>query len=161
MPELNKLDLADFQTEVFKNFNTLLWMNEVRNKELGERLDLKPEEENSWSSFLSTSFYKTIGYLEKITIEKFFNKRDILEYESKSRALLFNEKIRQILCPHLINIDENLLEEEKVLQAIKILTSELLKQPIKENFDVDKDSHLFAFMTFALFEKGINKYCDA
>ena len=158
MSESNAFDLADFQSKVFKQFNTLLSMEDVRNKELTERLDLNLE--NSWSFFLSNYFYKTVESMKKYAIEGFFNKRDILEYQSKSRALLFNENIKKIICPHLIVIDENLLDEEKVLKAIKILTSELLIKSISEKFSIDRDVHLFAFMTFALFDKGINKYCS-
>lgn len=160
MKESNTFDLADFQSKVFKQFNTLLTMEDVRNKDLTERLDINLEKENSWSSFLSNYFYKTVECLEKETVKMFFNKRDILEYQSKSRALLFNKNIKKILCPHLIMIDESLLDEEKVLQAIKILTSELLNESVKEKYSIDKDFHLFAFMTLALFDKGINNYCS-
>jgi hypothetical protein len=107
-----------------------------------------------------STFFRIAAFVEHLSVAQFVKTPDYLKYVEKSKEIISNPEIKKSLCPLFRSeIGSDLLEEEKTIKIIKILTTVLLDKKNSSKFSFDLDSRLFAFITLEIQKEGINNYC--
>jgi hypothetical protein len=162
MNEIDNLNLNQFQSEVFYQYTILRDMQEPSPfvKETSKRFDGQ-KKQTFWNSILWKPIFSVMAHIEKKALQKYHSKPDYLEYKKQSNLIINDPKIKQKLCSLLNKEDmSDLMDEEKAIKTIKIITSELLRKDLPENFYVESDATLFAFISFDILCMGIQNYCE-
>ena len=164
MSKPSDFNLQVFQSEVIKEFNLLLKIIDTADGYSDDsqykKSDNNTKKRSLFREFISTKFFRVVSNFEKKTANLYLNKPDVVEYRKKAKSLVFDVRIQQILCSILLSkITSDLLEEERMLELIKIVTQSLTEDKIIEKFSIDLDSVLFAFMVYELTQKRVENYC--
>ncbi len=164
MSKPSDFDLQTFQSEVIKEYNLL---QKIFDSAFGysdnsqhKKMDDSKKKRNLFRAFISTSFFKIISSIEKKSLHLYLKKPDIVEYKEKAKSIVFDGRINKILCPILLSkITSDMLEEEMMLEVIKIITQSLTEEEVIEKFSINLDPVLFAFIVYEITRRRVENYC--
>jgi hypothetical protein len=164
MSKKGHFDMNAFQNQVIQEFDFLKTTNNF-DSQYFENPFLKYEtgtgKQSYFRKFIWTSFFKIIGCLEKKALQVYSENSNITEYERKSKDILLHPGLKRILCAKLREkISPSLLEQEKELTVIKIVTLSLVDENSFQDLSVELDAKLFAYIVHGILEKGVENYCS-
>jgi hypothetical protein len=164
MIELENFDLNLFQSSVVQEYAVLKKMKEALSQyseNPDARFHIDTDQQGYWSSLIWKGVFKVVGILEKNALQEYSGKPENIEYAKKSKYIVNHPKIKQLLCPSLEKeIHDDLLDEEKDIKTIKVVTSLIIKENIIKEFSIDLDAKLFAYMIDNILQKNIKSYCQ-
>lgn len=161
---MTKYEKESFQSQIINEYTYLKRMvdslSDYSKNPYGRFInDIK--EPKSLKQCAKSIFFRIAAFVEHSSLVQFIKTPDYLKYVEKSRNLLSNPELKESLCSLFKSeIGNDLLEEEKTIKIIKILSTVLLVEKKLSKFSVDLDTKLFAFMTLEIQKKGVDNYCQ-
>lgn len=164
MYELNNFNLQSFQQKVIEEYKEVKFIkdkDEAYFKDPYKKYADPMVKQSFFNTFVWSGFFKVIAVLEKKATQAYRKKPENVEAEKRSKEIIFQPKIRKILCPSLRQkLNPDLLAQEKTLQIIKIVTTLLTEARTAEEFSIKIEPKLFAYMVYEISQAGIEAYCQ-
>ncbi len=161
---MTKYEKEAFQTKIINEYTSLKRMvdslSDYSKTPYGRFIN-EIKEPKSLKQWAKSIFFRIAAFVEYSSGAQFIKTPDYLKYVEKSKEIISSPEIRKSLC-YLFRteIGIDLLEEEKSIRIIKILTTVLLDEKKSSKFSFDLDSKLFALMTLEIQKEGVNNYCS-
>jgi hypothetical protein len=166
MPETEDFDVKSFQDRVLAEVRTLHTMTQLA-KGFGEaprRETVAPEEKGAGQLF-GTLLLKVMTGVSDWGLRGFKESKRIDEITSQTRLFLKEQKTRQLLCPTLQNIENNL--SRLALRTIEIDANEIayaitpVLAPLAQAkaIEIPLDPLHFALSAWMIARTGVAKYC--
>ena len=161
MAESTSIDLASFQARVLEEIETLQLL--VNSRELFQKTPDKVSAsgEQNLDRKISIGFFNIAAMFNAFTTRGLRRDKKIDEYTEQGRTFLRQPETRQLLCPTLRTVSENLSKlkfrsiENDALEIATAITpllwaqaTGLLREPV-----------LFALCAWMIARTGINNYC--
>ena len=165
MRESTSIDLASFQAKVLEEIETLkllVGFREVFQRDPGR---LSASGEQNFDRKISIGFFKIAAKLNALTTRGLRRDKKIDEYTQQGRAFLRQPETRQLLCPTLRTVGENLSKlkfrstENDALEIATAITPLLWAQAQKTANGLLLEPVLFALCAWMIARTGINNYC--
>jgi hypothetical protein len=165
MTESTSTDLASFQTRVLEEIKTLQIL--VGSREVfGQTPDkLSASGEQNLDRKISTIFLKIAAQFSASTTRRLRRDKKIDEYTELGRAFLRQPETRQLLCPALRTVGENLSKlkfrsiENDALEIAAAITPLLWTQAQTAASGLLHEPVLFALCAWMIARTGVSNYC--
>jgi hypothetical protein len=166
MAASSNIDLASFQAKVREEIEILQLLvssTEAFQRDLGKG---SASGEQTFDRRISIAFYKIASKLNAFTTRGLRRDKKIDEYTQQGRAFLRQSETRQLLCPTLRTVNENLSKlkfrstENDALEIATAITPLLWAQAQREAATgLQLEPVLFALCSWMIARTGINNYC--
>jgi hypothetical protein len=166
MAQSSSFDPASFQAKVREEIEILQLLvgsREAFHRDLGEH---SRSGEQTFDRRISIAFYKIASKLNSFTTRGLRRDKKIDEYTQQGRAYLQQPETRQLLCPTLRTVGENLSKlkfrstENDALEIATALTPLLWAQAQRDaTTGLLREPVLFALCAWMIARTGINNYC--
>lgn len=162
MAKKAKFDLPSFQSEVIEAYNFLKTMDrEARESGLDRTFRRMDGKAGCLGQFFRYPVvFKGLRAMEKKAVDSYFQSADLIERTRRSKKIVFDERIKAILCPRIgEKIEPGTLTEETELALIRIVTSSLTTDETVKEHSIELDPYLFAHMVKHIMQQGVGSYC--
>jgi hypothetical protein len=167
MAASSSIDLASFQVKVLEEIEILqllVGFREVSQRDPGK---FSTSGEQTFDRRISISFFKIASKLNAFTTRGLRRDKKIDEYTQRGRAFLRQPETRQLLCPALQSVGENLSKlkfrstENDALEIATAITPLLWAQARRDaaTSGLLLEPVLFALCAWMIARTGVNNYC--
>ena len=146
----------DFQERVYRQFDFLKGLK--KGQETEQELIKNNKSDTFWGCLFLPFIKFGIGFGNKFYLQQ-SEKYNYPENEKRAKVLLAHNEIREIICSALHKVgSKEILTEERM---VKTVVESLGIEEIRNKFLIPLDETLFAFLSYELFQTGLERYCQS